>query len=343
MSTHFVTGDRKMIQGRFAENNKEVNISEDLAKLNNLNIGDYIEIYLFPLVPTHYTFKVVGIFSDDTAEVSRELDLVEGRRLGTDRLITWAGRNGISRHHLLTAAEAAAMGYFSIGQSEASGIVRGHHVLVYYVESEHDITLFTEYVYDTLHERFEAVCSFSNNPDDMGIVDSANAIRIVRYLSNRTANAMAWFLFIAGTFCVIFILLTMFYLLKQRTYDIGVFRARGMTRLRLAFLFSMDFFMVSVLSFVVATALYITTFVPLTRFIYYTQYLIGSNTTDGFLYHNFDFNFLNAFTEYELVFTASPFHLFLGFASVVAFTAIMAFVIALYIAHHEPMKTMVAY
>jgi hypothetical protein len=340
MSTHFWLGDREIISGRFAEDKTEINISEDLARLNNLSVGDYIEIYLFPNLRTDFIFEIVGIFADSTAEVSNELALIRGRRLGTDESWTRAGNDSISRNQLLTAATAADTGYFATYMDAfVPGLVRGHHVLVYYLYDEHSIFPFTKYVEDTLLERYEALCSFSNDPKQLGIIDSGDEMRAVHYLLNRTGNAFTGFLGVAGGFATVFILLTMFYVLRQRTYDIGVFRARGMSRLRLAFLLSSEFFMVGVLSFAAAAVLFVYTFVPLTRAVHLFQFHLADNDVEGLLY-NMNFIVRGMAREYELAVSASPSHLVLGFAFTVVITVAVAFGVSLYIARHEPMKTM---
>ncbi|MCL1877637.1 MAG: hypothetical protein FWF80_02135, partial [Defluviitaleaceae bacterium] len=170
MSTHFVLGDRKLAQGRFAENTTESMVSSEMADKNNLAVGDFISIYTSHHAPGKLTFEIVGIYYDFSADIGNELNLVlprlyefrENPEPGIDFTFRteWASRNNLSRNQILTVASSSAeqtslrmRGLFG-GQQNAPVLPNdwGYDVVVFYVRDEQSIPAFIHSIEDILHE-----------------------------------------------------------------------------------------------------------------------------------------------------------------------------------------------
>lgn len=68
ISSDFKEGKRKMVEGRIYKDANEAIISEQLAKLNNLSVGDTIKIDRSKGKSSPETLTITGIYSDSTME-----------------------------------------------------------------------------------------------------------------------------------------------------------------------------------------------------------------------------------------------------------------------------------
>jgi len=170
------------------------------------------------------------------------------------------------------------------------------------------------------------------------IYDSADMMRYVHYVLDRTARSFNWLLAIAYLINVIFCTLIIFYILKDRTYDISVFRARGMSRIKTAMLLSGEVFIVFTLAFATAGVLYFRTFASVAGFMHQMQDRFTS--TDSSFWLDFSPEVMNAAREYEFSATVGFVEFIYGFVAAVIHTVIVGFAASLFISRHEPMKTM---
>jgi len=321
-STHFRFGDRGIIDGRFAQDTSECNISTELSQLNGLSVGDTIEIYMYYDNPIFFSFKIVGIYADYTTEISNELPLVTPRVTGkgihegmpaiyTERV----SQDNISRNQILTAApsstDLAVLG------------VSSYSVAVYFVHDEKSILEYIETI---------------DLPNQLMIFDSADMRRYVHHVLDRTAISFDRILLITYLINVIFGTLIIFYILKARAYDIGSFRARGMSRTRTAFLLIGEIFAVFTLAFATAGVLYFTMYTPIASLFHQMQNRLISS--DQSFWINFSPEVMNAAYEFKFAVSINPFNLIYGFIATIAHIIIVGFATTLFISRHEPMKTM---
>ncbi|MCL2285388.1 MAG: FtsX-like permease family protein [Firmicutes bacterium] len=359
-SIHFKAGDRAITHGRFAADINEANVSTALAEYNGLRVGDKLTLYL-PLGESsqRLELEIVGIFIDNTAEIGQELpefSTVRHPHVFPDRpdfrLHTAGGWDSLSRNQILTAAPtASALASLRGGARITDGIIStddmgaaatqvamikrsltlyfpGYNTVVYYLRDGQSAATFVSYLATTL-------------PAQLVVLDNMDASRyLYRVLSLYSQNATR-LLIGFGMVNVLFCVLLIFYVLKGRTYDIGVLRAKGMSRLRVTSWLTGEIFVVAVLAFSAAVGLYFAAYVPLVEHIYDFQELVV----------NVDWGFrapLNSMAvtrarNFEFRTLISPRQLLLGFVATVVLTGLSAFGAVLYVARHEPMKTITGY
>jgi len=338
-STHFWLGDRAIVEGRFAENIHEANVSIDLAEKNNLSLGDIIEINIshpVALYPNYVSFMIVGFFSDYTGEIINELNLIlpiwvpETRYIFRNRQdyeIILAGWDTISRNQILTAAPDTSYLEAINPPWISTFIDLGHETAVFYVRDLHAIGAFINDISGDLHPY-------------MMTLDSGDTLRFIRQNITNTADAMFRVLsvtLLAGGF---FNAVLLFLIFKSRVYDICVFRARGMSRMGVAAFFTVEVGIIALVAYAVAGFLYVNLYTTVLEGVARIQtglFNIGipTNTTDVWMNQAFQLR------ELELYTSSLP--LLLGFAAVVIFTCLAGIGASLFIARHEPLKTMARY
>jgi putative ABC transport system permease protein len=333
-STHFRIGDRKIIDGRFAENTDECNVSNELANLNGLAVGDYIEIFIFYRNPQYFNLKIVGIYEDNTNEIINELVLVTPKIFNSltneagirEGHFTSASKNNISFNQILTVSPSSKdLITFSV-----LNIDLGYDALVYYTHDEMSIINYVNKLEDLLPEQFVTL-------------DSGETLRTVLFIFEETENSFTWFLIIVNIASIIFCILIVFYILKDRTYDIGVFRTRGMSRIKTSVLISSEVFIVLLFAFIIAWVLYINTFINIVGYIYNIQAISMINesfVTGNYKGHVLDNFAYSAARNHAFFLSADLFDLFFIFLIIITFAVIVSFFAVLFISRHEPMKTM---
>jgi len=341
-STHFKLGSRMIAEGRFAENINECNISTVLAELNGLSVGDIIEINVFRFDPPNpgrflkFEFIIVGIYEDNTDEVTNELALVFPGILDAfinhDGVFTIYGKHAsqdnISRNQILTTLPFYDT---DIEVFENLDIGYGFDALVFYVNDETSIFTFIDEFGDSLSEEYI-------------VMDSADIIRSVFLISEKVQKSFFLLFVIASVICAVFSALLIFYILSNRIYDISVFRARGMPRVVIAAFVSSEALFVSLLSFTMTWVLYTHTFEIVGNFLYKNRGNSFTNMT--IIYNGHRLNgraFFDALINHELFMVANPYMFIAGVICITIFTAIIGLATVLFISRHEPIKTMTEY
>jgi ABC-type antimicrobial peptide transport system permease subunit len=171
--------------------------------------------------------------------------------------------------------------------------------------------------------------------------DSLDIALYVRHVLDRTTDSFMWLLVIIGVISVLFCALLLFHILKSRTYDIGVLMARGMSRIKMAFMLTSETLIVFMFAFAFAVALYFTLYAPISEFIYREQ--LNFINRDRSFYSSHYHIVFNAVLDYEFTASVYPSALIYGLIAVVVFTFIVGFAVTLFISRHEPMKIMTRY
>ncbi|MEO4053772.1 FtsX-like permease family protein [Solibacillus sp. CAU 1738] len=193
----FKKGERKIINGRIFENDNEVVISEDLAKLNKLKSGDTIVLRSIADVEKDIPLTITGIYQDLTKDASADFAY-------KDPYMT-------RRNELLTNYETAA----SLVGEQANSMSR----IKYFLHSPDDLEAFVK---EAQGKGLSEYYSFTNNEylykQIAGPVESVQKISTV---------FLVVVLILGGIILVLLNLIT----LRERKYEIGVLRAIGMKKL----------------------------------------------------------------------------------------------------------------
>ncbi|MCL1877880.1 MAG: hypothetical protein FWF80_03410, partial [Defluviitaleaceae bacterium] len=176
---------------------------------------------------------------------------------------------------------------------------------------------------------------------------------MLRYISNTldfTQRTFALLLTGALAAGALIYITSVLYVLKLRTYDIGVFRTLGCSRFYTAALLSLEFAIISLLAFVVAGLAYIATFGTIATAVFDFQYRFNpaswfhspqeERATAGV----YDFINWQRIIEGTQDFVFAPeaglLQLLVGLLAVMLFTVIIGIIASLFIVRNEPMKTM---
>jgi putative ABC transport system permease protein len=316
-SVDFVTGKRKITEGRYAASIGECNISTNLAELNGLGVGSTISVNLWNF-SEKLRLNVVGLFSDSTNEVCGEFDFLSRAIDKKSSEITTADSGSIRRNDILAVSE-------TINNVK----LMRNKTAFYYIHNENAVYSFKEQFARKL-------------PDSLTILDSLGTMQFIRKIIEGTSQSYIWLSAITGIICSIFYVLLIFHIFKSRTYDIGVLRTRGLSRINTALLFACEVFIASTTAFIIAGLLYFITFKPLTSFLYEMQRIF---INDIMWYHpaGVDINIANTVLAYNFNVSLSAFELACGFIMSIIFAVVIGLASVLYISRNEPMKTMVEF
>lgn len=339
-STHFRIGDREIKEGRFAGNTNECNISEELATLNNLSVGDSLEIYLNFYDKEYYTFEIVGIFENGTEEITSELALlsykitgysaiensgieeIEGRMAGE---MSTASRVNITGNQILTAAPSSE----DLAALHFMNLSLGYDTVAYYASNEQSIIEYADKISESLPEQFV-------------VLDSADMMRTIRYIIDKTESSFISLFAIVSVIGGLFGALIIFYALKDRTYDIGVFRVLGMPRIKVTALIVSEILVISVAAAAAAWGLYFIVFAQIADFVYKTQgnALITDSILSDIKRTSYDTSIVIAARDSEFIANANILTLIGSFTAIAVLTLLTGVFAVLFIVRHEPMKTM---
>jgi putative ABC transport system permease protein len=186
---------RKLIQGKMYAGLNECIISEDLAKLNGLSVGDTITLQTISPPIFDYHLTIVGIYSDKTEEYSIPYPMAYLNR-----------RNEVlTSFDTLTAGEYASDTGISINAT-------------YYLKSP------------DLLSKFQAEVKAKGLPNGYTInINEAAFNKVVTPLEGMKGvflTFMIWVLILGG----ITLALLSFLAIRERKYEIGVLRVMGMEK-----------------------------------------------------------------------------------------------------------------
>lgn len=205
----FKSGTRKLVEGSMPKGGDEVAVSQDLAKLNGLKVGDTLEVATNVLKTTvRRRLKVVGVYFDGSKSASGSM------------APAMAMTN--PRNELVATADTV-MGY-------AREIAKADSIDLDFVDVEATYTLKSP---DDL-AAFEKEVRAKGLPDVYDVsTDAASYDRIVKPMEGVAqimGALMAVVLAVGGAVLLFLTVLSV----RERKYEIGVLRAMGMKRLAVA-------------------------------------------------------------------------------------------------------------
>ena len=208
----FENGYRELTEGRMPENINECTIGSDLAELNGISIGSTLSCASEitkkgsasfannETIKTQYELTVVGIYDDATDEYAQNAR----QNAATNR-----------RNEILTTFETAAAPFVA----DYSGITISAN---YYVENPDMIPAFAEEVYAKgLDPIFDVTTDEASYNKIIGPVEGLRGISIT-------------FMIIVLVFGGVIIALLSSMAIRERKYEIGVLRAMGMKKHKVA-------------------------------------------------------------------------------------------------------------
>ena len=211
---------REITDGRMFDALNECVISEDIAELNSLSIGDTIELRGSYAVDKTYTLTVAGIYSDITEEYTNWFLAVNGR-FADNR-----------RNEIITSFETL----MSAGWETNAGL---DMKMEYFLKDPDDI------------RGFEAEVRSIGLPVTYNV--SINQAAYDKVTGPLTGMKSAAVTFMAVTLILgaIVLALLSFMAVRERKYEVGVLRAMGMERVKVAFGILTEVVMVSAVCLII--------------------------------------------------------------------------------------------
>jgi len=195
---------REITSGRMFSGLNECIVSEDMARLNGIALGDVIELKGAYATGKEYALTIVGIYSDTTDDY-------------TNWFLAMNGRFADNRRNEIIASFDTLM---------AAGW-----------ETNHGLDLKTEYFLrnpDDIH-RFEAEVRSKGLPITYNVsINQAAYDKVTGPLAGMK-NAVVVFMVVILIFGAIVLALISFLAVRERKYEVGVLRAMGMERGKVMF------------------------------------------------------------------------------------------------------------
>jgi len=199
---------RHFVEGRMFESINEAIITEELANLNSLQLGDIIHIESAFQHGKHFELEIVGIFS-------HEVDEVEAFQSIVWEMMGFSLPSMISQNEIFTSFETL----MSVGWETADGLDMR---LEYYLRNPNDLV------------RFEAEVRAKGLPDVFGVtINQAALDRVTGPLEGMRSAAMTFTIVILILGAIVLVLVS-YLAIRERKYEVGVLRAMGMERGKIA-------------------------------------------------------------------------------------------------------------
>ena len=200
-TTDFKTGARKIVQGEIYKNLDECVVSEQYAKLNGLSVGDTIEIdSYYKNDPMPHDLKVTGIYMDNTM-IGKDTDILTSEENKNNEILT-------SFETILTMEM-----FKEFGEVSAQYFLKDPSMLPAYEKELREKGL-ADY--------------FNLTTDEKGY---QRVVGPVEGLAKITNTFMIVVLILGSMILVVLSTLA----IRERKYEIGVLRAMGMKKNKVAF------------------------------------------------------------------------------------------------------------
>ena len=197
--TEFAEGEREIIDGSYYQNPGECIISRELAELNHISVGDVIHVKGAMMSTAEYEFTVAGIYEDFTEEYS----------------IPFKNAAMNSRNEILTSFESLTGGDVPLDGLNINA--------TYYLKSPEMIDDFrNELISKGLQGSLYNVAT-----------DESSFNTIVKPVEGLKGIAATFMIVVLALGAVIIILLSTI-AMRERKYEIGVLRAMGMKKGKVA-------------------------------------------------------------------------------------------------------------
>lgn len=217
----FKSGVRKLVDGDGTLNKNEVLIGEELATLNNLKVGDVLKVQSPLEADTTLELIISGIFQDGTP--AKE-ELPPG-------FMSFGGSYTNRRNEIITGLETALDGF-----DTKSMVVKAEYEL----NSPDDLEAFSKEVYE------------KGLPEEYVVqTDQASYQNIVGPVEGLSEVTMSFIVVILGLGTLILLFVTTM-TTRERKYEIGVLRALGMKKQKVALMLLGESLVIGVMALILA-------------------------------------------------------------------------------------------
>ena len=198
----FLESEREILPGgKMFEALNECIISEEIANLNGVNVGDTIQIdSVFPPVKS-YTLNVVGIYSDTTEEYENPM---------------YASLSYINRRNEIIVSFDTVM---AVGWDDSYGLDMSTE---YYLKNPDDLS------------KFEAEVRAKGLPNSYDVSINQDAYDKVSGPMSGLKGVATTFMTVILILGGIVLILISYLAIKERKYEVGVLRAMGMEKGKIA-------------------------------------------------------------------------------------------------------------
>lgn len=240
--TDFVSGTSKITDGSmFTEGtaNNDCIISDELATLNSLKVGDSITVANPNLTTETYVFKIVGIYNNSQASTSGEQ-------------MRFSTSNDPANQILTSYNALSAMIVNSTNTEQTSTDTNGNSYTTALRKQESGTYIFSDV------SSFDA---FKLDAKSMGLADYytvsssdvSNYDQSILPLKNLSSFADTFLILVLVIGGIILVVLNIFNI-RERKYEVGVLTAIGMKKWKVASQFILELFMVTLIATVIGTS-----------------------------------------------------------------------------------------
>ncbi|MFV0249986.1 MAG: ABC transporter permease [Bacilli bacterium] len=229
--TNFIDSTNKIIEGSmFTKDNTDlvVVISSDLADANELTIGSTITVYSSSDDTTTYDLEVIGIYEDTSDTTS-------------DSFMNMNAMN--SSNQIYTNITTAKLIYDSSSSSTSTRTISNGLNAYYYLNSNDDLEAFEAEVYE---KGLNSYYTISTNEEEL--------LESLTPISNLSSFSFSFLIIILIVGSLILSIINMINI-RERKYEIGVLRAIGMSKSKVAIQLVAEIFIVALVSLVIGTGL----------------------------------------------------------------------------------------
>ena len=225
MLTDFSKGLRKITSGKMYQKKNECIVSEDFAKLNDLKVGDTIQLKSTSKDDQEFSFTISGIYSDLTQDYSNEIHLPSMNR----------------RNEIIADFDTVSQ----MTDSEQTNVTA-----TYILKSPNDLAAFTKQL---------RALGLPDIYDVSG--DTVSYNRIVGPVEGLSKVSVTFLIVVLILGAIILILLATMSI-RERKYEIGVLRAMGMKKGKVALGFLVEMLIITVICVGIGTAVSTTVAQP---------------------------------------------------------------------------------
>ena len=228
----FINGTKKIIEGEFIDNDsdiKQVIISEDLSKENDLTVGDTIKFYYPDDEEAIYNFTVVGIFSDTSSVEDNSFMEISAMNSRNQIYVNLSAINEIVEDN----QEEVETGY---KQMISNGLTAR-----FILNDPSDLNAFNE----------EAK-SLGLNDYYNAITNEEEILTSLKPIQNITDFSFVFLIVILVVGAIILTIINVINI-RDRKYEIGVLRAIGMSKFNVTLQFVLEIFIIALVSLVIGT------------------------------------------------------------------------------------------
>ena len=216
---------RHLVAGRMFDGINEAIITEELAALNGLSVGDTLHIESAFQAGKTFELTVVGIFS-------HEPDEMEAWQAEIWEMMGFSLPSMISHNEIFTSFDTI----MAAGWETADGLDMR---LQYYLRNPNDLA------------NFEAEVRAKGLPDVFGVTINQAALDRVTGPLESMRNAAMTFTIVILILGAIVLVLVSYLAIRERKYEVGVLRAMGMERGKIAFGIFTEAIMITTLCLVI--------------------------------------------------------------------------------------------